>query len=721
MNMFVRSRKQNGEKRPLERHDSLARLYILSSLFFIGFAAVVLRLIVIQIRDSQMLCDQAHMQYESREILPALRGLILDRNLSILASNTIQYMLVADPSVIKRPDTAARYLARYMPHSAQYYLTQLKDTTRRYVVLEKGLPESASAYFVKWECRGVWLRSTPRRRYNFGSLAGSLVGYTNVDNEGQSGIELQFEQELAGMDGYIVYRRNARGYRRPDVEYPRREPVDGRSVVLTISQAYQSIAEEELARGVDEHKAASGRCIILQPRTGEVLAMANYPGFDPNDMADYAPEKARNRIITDIYEPGSTFKLITMSSVLNEHVSGPDDVFFGENGAWKYSQNVKAIEDTHGYGNLTLRQAFQHSSNIVSAKVAERVGDERFFKYARNFGFGVQTGIELPGELRGDLKKPVNWAPNTLKYLAFGYGLSATAMQLACAYAAVANDGILMRPYIRRWLLDGDRNIVDETVPQSIRRVVSEETASTMRSFLRTVVDSGTARSAHIDGIAIGGKTGTSRCLVNGEYSDNVHNASFVGFFPVDNPKILILVMLEAPSVNGYYGGTVAGPIFKNIALRIISSTPEFAKKPDPILAASGNNPTCTVPDLRGLTAAAAQRALGRRGLASARAGSGTIVLGQTPQPGATVAPNGTVTLTLAARPSGAGTVAIPAVEGLSVRQALTVLRMHGLSPSPSGSGRVTAQLPPAGERVPRGTRCTLLCEPRRVITARLY
>jgi cell division protein FtsI (penicillin-binding protein 3) len=495
-----------------QRQNSLARMYFLMGVFLLGFVAVVAKLFLIQVRDAEALREQARIQYESRESIPAVRGLILDRNLSILASNLTEYAVVADPTVIERPDTVARFLAMHLPGSRASYLAKLTKTTRRYVVLEKGVSEDIAAHFRSWKCYGIRLRPTPRRRYNFYALAGPVIGYTNVENTGQSGIELQLNRELGGQDGFIVYQRNAKGIRRPDVDFPQREPVNGRSVVLTIHQAYQSIAEEELAKGIEKYDAESGRCIIMQPRTGEVLAMANYPSIDPNNLAEYSPENARNRVVTDLYEPGSTFKLVAMSAALNEHIHQPSDAINAENGKWDFG-GAKPIVDDHPYARLTLREAFEHSSNIVSAKLAEKLGAERFYKYARNFGFGVQTGIELPGELRGELKKPIDWEPNQLKYLAFGYSLSVTSMQIAAAYAAIANDGLLMRPFIRRWLLDEKRQIVDETGPQLIRRVVSSETAATMRSFMKGVVDSGTARLAHIDGMTIGGKTGTSQRL----------------------------------------------------------------------------------------------------------------------------------------------------------------------------------------------------------------
>jgi cell division protein FtsI (penicillin-binding protein 3) len=589
------------------------------------------------------------------------------------------------------------------------------------VILAKRLPESVADELENWSCYGVRLRAVPRRKYNFNALAGPVIGYTNIDNCGQSGIELEMDEELSGNEGFIVYQRNAHGTRRPEVDYPKVEPVNGRSVVLTIDQVYQSIAEEELTRGVELHDAESGRCIILDPTTGEVLAMANAPSIDPNKLSEYSPEKARNRSVTDLYEPGSTFKIVAMSAALNEELHEPEDRINAENGSWKYHAKVPPIRDDHPYASLTLRGAFEHSSNIVSAKLANELGDERFYKYARNFGFGVKTGIELPGELNGDLRKPLDWDGTTLNLMAFGYGLAVTPLQIACAYAAIANDGVLMRPFIRRWLLDEDRNIVDESTPQVVRRVVSSETSLIMREFMQGVVDSGTAKLARIEGMNIGGKTGTSQRLVDGSYSDKSHVASFVGFFPVEKPRVLILVILDAPKL-GYYGGSSAAPIFRRIAMRIINSSSDFAKEPEPMYASFKGNDHVRVPNVRGMGVDAARLVLKAHGFHLEATGKGSVVGAQFPDENTFTSRRTTVNITLVSMDSDStnGMIRVPDVVGMSLRQAMNFIKGMKLEPSPVGSGVVTAQYPAAGSYVPRGSRCTIDGEAR-AVTANLY
>ena len=694
------------------------RLYFLFVVFLLGYAVLAVRLFVIQVRDADKYQEIAHLQYKSREPLEPVRGLIYDRNLSILASNVTEYTVAVDPKVIEDKDSVAEMLAQYLPGTKASYLERLNTKKSRYVILEKHISESRILPLKQWNYYGVRFDAISKRKYNFNDLAGPIIGYTNVDNRGQSGIELAFNEELSGEEGFIVYQLNAKRYKRPEVEYPYKEPINGRSIVLTIDHAYQSIAEDELIAGVKRHEAVSGRCIVMHPKSGEILAMANYPSLDPNNRAEYTPEKAMNRVVTDLYEPGSTFKVVTMSAALDEALYSPEDEIDAENGRYYHTPNEKPIVDDHEYGSLTLRGAFEHSSNIVSAKIAKELGKERMYEYARNFGFGIKTGIELPGELSGELRNPTSYDATTHLYMAFGYGLAATSLQIACAYAAIANDGILMRPYIRKWMIDGDRNIIHETRPQTIRRVVSSETAATMRRFMQGVVDSGTARNARIDGMSIGGKTGTSQRLVNGSYSNTSHVASFVGFFPVEDPKVLILVILDSPQ-KGYYGGTVAAPIFKNIAQRIISYSGEFAKVPDAVYASESGNKLKTVPDVRGLSPASAALLLHQYGLAYSPAQDSGIIVAQNPNPGNTLAEGGIVQCEVASDTGNGDVVSMPNLVGMTVRHANTLLTTLGLSVEIHGSGYVKRQSPEPGSKV-EAPRCTLWAEAAN-ISANLY
>jgi cell division protein FtsI (penicillin-binding protein 3) len=711
---------QNERKRP--RNESVTRIYILIVFFLAAFAIVGVRLFMIQVIESDKLKDIAKVQYESRDVLKPTRGLILDRNLSILASNITEFSVAVDPQVLENPDSIINELARVLPGSYPGYRNMIRNTKRRNIILEKGVKEETIAKIKEWDCYGIKIKPREKRKYNFSSLAGPVIGYTNVENKGQSGIELAMEKSLAGKDGFIVYQLNAKRYKRPEVEYPHKDPVNGNSVVLTINQAYQAIVEEELAKGVELYSAESGRCIIMQPKTGEILAMANNPSMDPNNRAEYSPEKARNRVITDLYEPGSTFKIVTMSAALNEGIYKAEDEIFAENGVYYHTPKEKPIVDAHPYAYLSLRGAFEHSSNIVSAKIAKKMGSDLFYKYARNFGFGIKTGIELPGEMRGDLRNPVDWDGTTHLYMAFGYSLAATSLQIACAYSAIANDGVLMRPYIRKWLLDQNRNIVDETVPQTVRRVVESETATTMREFMRGAVDSGTASKAKIAGMSIGGKTGTSQRLVNGSYSNKSHVASFVGFFPIEDPKILILIILDSPT-NGYYGGQVAAPIFREIAMRVMNSSGEFSKEPDPVKNPAFVRNTITIPDLRGFKLEDAQEIAEAAGLKLLCQSSKGVVIGQEPSAGHIEKSNTSITVRTLDKSDEKmrSKQRLPNLAGLTIRQAMNVINELGLKVKIEGSGIVRNQSPEPGTVVNTAGLCHIVCRPRNLNQVNVY
>ncbi len=715
--------RRKEELRVEQKQQTSFRMYMVMLAFFAGFAAVTAQLFIIQVRDRAKARDIVRNQSESKEIIPPRRGLIYDRNRSILASNIDELTIAADPTTLVKKDSFALAMARLFGGGKEYYLERLQDESRQYVVLETHVPKELEARFTNPQTPGVIVRSVPRRKVNFQSLASQVIGYTNNDNRGMTGIELRFNEELAGKEGYTVYQKDAKGHRRPELEYPKKAPVNGKSIVLTLDQTFQAIAEEELAAGAEKCGARGGCCIIMQPRTGEIQAMANYPSFTLQDRQRYDSTSERNRAITDLYDPGSTFKIVTASAALNEHAMTVDDKIYAENGSYEWSAG-NFITDTHPYGTLTFREAIEHSSNICMAKVARKIGSEKLFTYARKFGFGIPTGVELPGEQVGALAKPVDWNPSEQLHIAFGYNISVNALQIASAYAAIANDGILMQPYIKKWLLDENGNVVEENVPRTVRRVVSAETAQLMKDCFEGVVQRGTARLARIDGMRIAGKTGTSRKLLKGGYSQQYYLSSFVGFFPVEDPKILIFVLMDSPDItHGYTGGSVAAPVFREIALRLINTSEDFSRKPDPLPSEIGIPGMVRVPRICGLRADIARRLLAARGLSWKQIGAGDIVATQSPSPDSTVREGSGVTVMLRSFTDGEreGRVTVPDLTGMTMRQALALLRALKLKTDAAGSGVVQFQYPNPGERVPPRTLCRISCAPRGVLAARLY
>jgi cell division protein FtsI/penicillin-binding protein 2 len=554
----------------------------------------------------------------------------------------------------------------------------------------------------------------PLRHFEFASFGSQVIGATDIDNNGLNGVELFYNSELHGTDGYIVMQRDARGRRRPDIDLPQSRPEHGDGLVLTIDINMQTIVEEELKKGIDLTGAASGTVLAIDPRSGELLAIASWPTYNPNDLGSTRQEGVRVRAITDTYEPGSTMKIVTAAAALEEDVVRPDETISAEGGSWRFAGHI--IRDDHQLGSITLREAMVHSSNIVMAKVSSRIAHPRFYKYVRDFGFGITSGIDLPGEARGEVKKPSEFRSGTQEFMAFGYQLAVTPLQLLCAYATIANGGVMMKPHLLKRRLDREGNVIEEIEPQEVRRVVSRTTADTLREMLVGVVEHGTGSEAKIPGMRVAGKTGTAQQIDGGEYSREKYNSSFVGYFPADEPRVVLLVLLDSPT-NGYYGGAVAAPIFREIARRIAGVAAPIEL---PLLqASSGELPPVEnvaaparlrVPDLRGTEIDGARAIIERNGCRPLVEGTGPIVIAQRPAAGAPIDARGVVTVVVG-NPADEGRV--PDLRGLSVRRALNLLVAARLTPKVTGSGLVRVQIPPPGTPIGRGsTAVTLDCRP---------
>jgi len=499
---------------------------------------------------------------------------------------------------------------------------------------------------------GVWFDKEQQRYYL--NVAAQLIGSTDSRNEGSSGLELQLNKELKGRDGTRIFQRNATGVRYPAPDAQQQDAIRGNTVQLTIDGDIQSIVEDELSKAVDTFQAEAAASIVMDVRTGEILAMANNPAFDLNRRETWSPERARNRAVTDSYEPGSTFKLVMAAAATEVLNRKADDIVFANNGVLPI-YNLK-IKDHEPYGNITFRQAIMFSSNIVAAKTAMAVGREKFNAYARNFGFGRKTGIGLIGESPGRVRSLANWDRTTLPWMGYGYQVMATPLQTLQSYAAIANDGELMRPYIIKRIVDTEGRIVRENTPQIVRRVVLAKTAKYLgKEYFQAVVDSGTAKNAALEGITVAGKTGTARRAAGGSYANPVYVSSFVGYFPVATPRYAIIVIVEKPK-TAYYAATVAAPVFAGIARRMIACSEEMQKNlavPSPEQAALGTIATVAVPELKGLRGRDAQRLLKWLKLEMDYSGDfDGVVVGQNVQPGSMVQKERVIRVALASRKS---------------------------------------------------------------------
>jgi cell division protein FtsI (penicillin-binding protein 3) len=703
-----------------------ARLLTVKIILLITFVAAALRLIQIQVLDSNKYQAIARKQYEVKIVLPSTRGNIYDRQGSILVSNSMFFSYAADPKIVgDAANAVAKRFSRVFGKPEQIYLQKL-ESEKRFVWLERHVSPEIAKRLQANTLEGVAELNEPKRLYHYDNIGGQVIGCTNIDNVGISGIEYSYDLQLRGVDGFVVMQRDGMGRKRPSADYPRQDPTHGHSVGLTIDVGYQSIVEDELKKGVERTKAIAGLAIILNPSTGEVLAMSHYPSLNPYDVAHTDIQTLKARAVSDMYEPGSVFKIVTASAALENKLVEPNQIFFAEHGKYKVPLNggkFRLITDTHENGNITFQQGMELSSNIVMAKVSDIIGAERLYTQARDFGFGMPTGIELSGEASGELKRPVEWSGATLNSIAYGYEVAATPLQIAAAYCAVANNGVLMKPYIVSKEMNEIGEVIHVGRPERIRRVISEETAKTLKDFFVGVVERGTGQPARIPGTTIAGKTGTSRKFVDGKYETGSYNASFVGFFPADKPEIVCLVILENPKAGGYTGAMASAPIFKAIAQQIINNNGLFSKS---VIARNDEEeirPAVTVPNVSHIQREIAEEILESNGLRVSALGDGDIVHRQIPEAGTKMVRGESVQLILNQSNTADlnGAITVPDLRGMSVRRAINRLTAEKLDVAVVGSGIVIHHYPEANALAAPGTKVTLICEPKSLASVQLY
>ncbi len=732
MSLFKKNKKEENSLTP-EVKTYNHRLLILKVGFLLFFIVAAARLVQIQILERNKYEKIARQQYEATVPLPASRGNIFDRNGNVLVSNSTFASFTADPTIAG--DDAkfiAEQFSRITGKPEQEYLNKL-NSDKRFVYVERHVRPDLAEQIPLKQMDGVLKVNETTRLYHYDELCGQVVGVTNAENIGVSGLEYFFEKILRGKDGYVVMQKDGLGRRRPSVDYPREEPVNGNSLTLTIDLNYQSLAEEELKKGIERTQAEAGLVVMLRPHTGEVLAMANYPTVNPNKVIN--ADALKNRIISDMFEPGSVFKIVTATAALQNKLVTLNQQFYAENGKYQVKlagNKFRVISDTHPHGVISFEEAMAVSSNIVMAKVSDKIGPEKLYTQARNFGFGMPTGIELPGEISGDVKKPVDWSGTTLNTMAYGYEVGVTPLQIVAAYGALANNGVLMRPYIIQKEVDAMGKEVRVGEPQMIRRVMSEETAELLKKMFTSVVEHGTGSIVKIPGVAIAGKTGTSRKHVNGKYEEGSYNASFVGFFPVEKPEIVCLVIIEKPKAGGYTGAVASAPIFKGIAERIINNNGLISKTTiaHNRSSATSKQTALMMPDVCNSELDIAEERIEKLGLKYKVVGSGEIVRAQFPDAGKKIEQgdiiqfimNENVSQNSANENVGANIgVGIPNVCGMSLRRAINKLTNEKFDIAVVGSGVVMRQFPEAGIAANRGSKITLLCEPKQLTTAQLY
>jgi cell division protein FtsI (penicillin-binding protein 3) len=607
----------------------------------------------IYLTEGAELQERGEQQSRSTVEIPAMRGTILDRSGRALAINTARYDLALDPTVPgftrKQDAFFERLSALTGTPVAEYRRRVRRRSSPQYVRLARELDEPQAEAIENWEVPGVILTPRFARRYNYGTTAAQVLGHVNTDGAGIAGLEMEYDNHLQGTPGWRAVKRDRRGHIKAFVGGQVVEPEHGQNLVLTIDLVRQTILEDELRRGVEASGAKWGTAIAMDPHTGAILAMANVPTYNPNRPAAFADAARRNRAITDRIEPGSTFKLVGAAAAVEQGlVEMGDSIDTGDGWAVFHGRTMK---DTHAHGTISFADVIAVSSNVGMAKTVRQLDPGTFYQYARNLGFGQPTWIDLPGEVGGVLKKPSTWSGTTLTSMSIGYEVSATPLQVLTAYSALANGGVLVQPYV----VEERQRMTGETVwqhePDSVRRALRRATTRTLRPAFRNVVTEGTAEMAHVDGLRIAGKTGTALRAVGGSYDPDYTRASFVGFFPADDPKVALIVVVGDPE-SSIYGGAVAAPVFRRVARRWVSSFPEvvqqLAEQRDPTRRpAPSSIPTVKtraadtaegmMPDFQGLSARAAVHWLREHGIEARVRGHGTIVE-QWPAPGTQLA-----------------------------------------------------------------------------------
>lgn len=532
-------------------------------LFFpISLALLLLRLFFLQVLQYPFYFKIANEEHVVSLELQPKRGTIFDRNMRPLAVNLNRDSVYANPREIKDPERAARILSVLLNLKQDFVMDRLSKN-KGFVWIKRKITTNESLQLKKFNLPGIGFIEESKRFYPNTTLACHLLGSVNIDNKGLEGVESLYDEYLKGEGGWLVSAQDAKKKLLKSYREDFLAPKNGYNLVLTIDEVIQDIAERETYKMYDKYHAKGASIIVMDPKNGDVLALANFPNFDLNDPSKRSPESVRDRAINDFFEPGSVFKIATASTALEENAVKLTDKFDCENGAWKVGKRV--LHDHRPHGILTFREVIEMSSNIGTVKAASIFGPEKMYKYMKAFGFYEKTGIDLPGEVAG-MNRPITaWTPTSMLAIPMGQEVTTTAMQLARAISVIADNGFLVKPHVVRSIIDERGEAIKEFPPEITRKVISPKTAANMRGILMGVVETGTGKKAKIEEFTAGGKTGTAQKVEpSGVYSHSRFMASFIGFAPVGKPVLAVVVCIDEPHPV-YFGGDVAAPVFKNV------------------------------------------------------------------------------------------------------------------------------------------------------------
>ena len=685
------------------------RLLFLMTAVIVLFAGLAVKMGIIVFVQGEQLQQKALLQQTRDLVVAAKRGEILDCNGNVLAQSANAQAVVIRPSEIKEEevDAVVNVLSDVLDMDAETVRKKVTDTSKSEVWLKRQLDDDVTDQLRDIGLPGVYFTVDIKRYYTNSAFLTQALGFTSVDGSGQEGIEAYFDRYLSGEDGRIMSEtdRDGRAVALGEEEYI--APVDGYNVVLTVDEVIQSFLEQELEEAYYQQNAQSAYGIAMDPKTGEILAIANIPDYDLNDIPrDDIPlltELTRNKVITDVYEPGSTFKVVTLASALDSNAITVDTTFDCSGSLVVDGQQIKCWRYPNSHGHQTLSEAVQNSCNVAFMKMGLAMETEKFYDYIYDFGFGQESGITFPSDSGGIVMSEKYVTKRDLARIAFGQSIAVTPLQLISSFCAVVNGGFLYKPTLVKGIQDSGGTYIDEYEPEVVSQPISAQTSATVREILESVVAEGSGKNCYIPGYRIGGKTGTAQ-----KYDEN-HNvmhdkviASFIAFAPVEDPQIAVLIVVDEPAVPVTFGSVVAAPYVKGV---LYESLQYMGIEPNDDDAATPKQ--VTVPDVVGMTLDDAASAISAAGLEWLADGTGKVT-DQLPAPDATVDAGTSVCLymdTEVPYDEMEGMVVVPDLTGLDMTAAAQMLEECRLIMGVSGQGVAANQSPAAGELVTEGTK----------------
>ncbi|MCX7780026.1 MAG: stage V sporulation protein D [Negativicutes bacterium] len=681
--------------------------------FFLCIVCLVMtglagRLFFLQFFKSPWLTENA-IDQRVREIpVEAKRGMIFDRNGRELAVSVSSASVYAIPAEIRNADETAAKLAAILNLDSNKLAAKLKKR-QAFTWVQRKIENETARAVQRLNLPGIGITQESQRYYPHENLASHVLGFTGIDSQGLDGVEITFDSYLKGRPGSIVVEYDGRGREIPLANHRFVPPVEGNNIYLTIDLVIQQIAEREAEKILKEHQAKAATIIIMDPRTGELLALVNKPDYNPNRFADYAPKLWRNIAVSNAYEPGSTFKIITAAAAMGEKVVRLQDRFFDPGSVEVQGRHIHCWKHG-GHGSQSFSEVVQNSCNVGFVNVGLRLGVEPFYHYITNFGFGQPTGVDLPGEAKGIMYDRNKVKPINLATMSIGQSIAVTPLQLITAVSAVANDGVLLRPQIVREVRDKKGEIIRAFQPDIVRTVLKPEVARELKGVLEDVVEEGTGKNAFLEGFHVAGKTGTAQKVGGGGYELGKYVASFVGFAPADNPQMAAIVIIDEP-VGLYYGGQIAAPVFGALAKDVLPYL-KVAPQPPASDRPAEKDMHILVPSLINLSVAEGVKELQKAGLSVRIEEDGERIADQIPKPGSRVPKGGVVLLYTRTPRFTASEVTVPELRGLSSKETIELLAELGLVIKPEGAGtKVIRQDPLPGTKLQAGASITVYLE----------